>query len=233
MNKNNLPNNLYELRKGSNLSQEDFAEKLGVSRQAVSKWERGEAYPDTENLIAISEMFSVTIDEMLRSDFSGTAHVGESIADKESDVDNSGFGCSLVIEDGISFKAEKGNREDFGDECADDGDEDENSEKESFPRALPYPILTTVVFLAIGFIFDGWWWAWTLFLTIPIYYSLVEAIQKRSLSDFAYPVLVTFVFCLVGMLFGIWHPAWIIFITVPIYYTIAETIDRRKKNNLH
>ena len=211
------------------MSQEEFAEKLCVSRQAVSKWERGEAYPDTENLIAISEMFSITIDEILRSDFSSTAHPEESVADKDSDVKKSGFGCSLVIDKGISFKAGKGSCEDFSDERSDDGDEDENDEKESFLSALPYPILTTVAFLTIGFIFDGWWWAWTLFLTIPIYYSLVEAIQKRCLSDFAYPVLVTFVFCLLGMLFGIWHPAWIIFITVPIYYTLAETIDRRKK----
>lgn len=42
--------NLQKLRKSKNLSQEDLASKLGISRQAVSKWESGNAYPETENL---------------------------------------------------------------------------------------------------------------------------------------------------------------------------------------
>ena len=44
-------NRLLKYRKDSGLSQEELAEKIGVSRQAVSKWERSEASPDTDNLI--------------------------------------------------------------------------------------------------------------------------------------------------------------------------------------
>ncbi len=57
---------LYELRKKSGLSQEQLAEKLDVSRQAVSKWESGSAMPESEKLIAISEYFSVTVDYLLK-----------------------------------------------------------------------------------------------------------------------------------------------------------------------
>jgi HTH-type transcriptional regulator/antitoxin HipB len=56
---------LYELRKKHNLSQEELAEKLGVSRQAVSKWERSEASPDTDNLIALAKIYELSLDELI------------------------------------------------------------------------------------------------------------------------------------------------------------------------
>lgn len=55
-------------RKKSGLSQEAFAEKIGVSRQAVSKWETGESAPEISKLKAISECFGVTIDFLLSYD---------------------------------------------------------------------------------------------------------------------------------------------------------------------
>ena len=58
-------NRLYELRKKHNLSQEELAEKLGVSRQAVSKWERSEASPDTDNLIALAKIYDLSLDELI------------------------------------------------------------------------------------------------------------------------------------------------------------------------
>ena len=57
---------LFALRKAAAMTQNDLAEKLNVSRQAVSRWEMGTAMPDVENLIAISDLFSVTLDELLR-----------------------------------------------------------------------------------------------------------------------------------------------------------------------
>ena len=55
-------------RKQSGLSQEALAEKLGVSRQAVSKWERSESSPDTDNLIALAQLYGVSLDELLYVD---------------------------------------------------------------------------------------------------------------------------------------------------------------------
>ena len=57
---------LVALRKENNLSQEALAEKLGISRQAVSKWERAEASPDTDNLIALARLYHVSLDELLQ-----------------------------------------------------------------------------------------------------------------------------------------------------------------------
>lgn len=52
-------------RKQAGLSQEALADKLGVSRQAVSKWERAESLPDTDNLIALAAIYGLTLDELL------------------------------------------------------------------------------------------------------------------------------------------------------------------------
>ena len=60
-----LGDKLFELRKREGLSQEALAERLGVSRQAVSKWECGESLPDTDNLITISKLFGVSLDELV------------------------------------------------------------------------------------------------------------------------------------------------------------------------
>ena len=287
MNKNNLPNNLYILRKNAALSQEEFAERLGVSRQAVSKWERGEAYPDTENLIAISEMFSVTLDELVKSEnIDGSAdeckNDCETATDDESE-DNGGYfrvnmgdkvkvnlngqitvddedtkvkidfdkgditvddedcqvkvglgGITVNSDDGVKIKLGKHgiqihDNSNNGNNNNDDDDEDKypKGSVASVLYAVPYPIITLVAFFALGLFLNAWYWAWTLFLTIPIYYPLISAIRRKRFSVFPYPIFITFLFCLLGMLYGIWHPMWIIYLTIPLYYPIASAIDRR------
>lgn len=56
---------LQTLRKNSGMSQDALAEKLGVSRQAISKWELGTAMPETKNIVQLAEIFDVTIDYLL------------------------------------------------------------------------------------------------------------------------------------------------------------------------
>ena len=284
MNKTNLPNNLYELRRKAGLSQEEFAEKLSVSRQAVSKWERGEAYPDTENLIVISNMFGVTIDELLKSDnisadtedaksgqindedqgddafrvkvgdkvdlnLSGSITVddddtkvkidldkGDIIVDDDDGQVKVNFGPSGILvntDDGVKVKLGRG-----GIVISDDDDEDDDDEEDKARKAsklsilykLPYPIVTVISFLAIGLFADGWYWAWTLFMTIPLYYSLLDSIRHRRFIEFAYPVLTAFLYCLFGMLYSWWHPGWLIFVTIPVYYPIAGGMDKYIRN---
>ena len=58
-------NRLYELRKKNGYSQEELAAKLGLSRQAVSKWERAEASPDTDNLVELAKLYGISLDELL------------------------------------------------------------------------------------------------------------------------------------------------------------------------
>lgn len=57
---------IKKLREKNDLTQESFAEKIYVSRQAVSKWENGRGVPDIENIISISELFDVSLDELIK-----------------------------------------------------------------------------------------------------------------------------------------------------------------------
>ena len=60
-----LHSNLKKARKERNLSQNDVAAKLGISRQAISRWENGAAYPDIDNLTLLSEVYGISVDELL------------------------------------------------------------------------------------------------------------------------------------------------------------------------
>ena len=70
-----LADKLIELRKEKGWSQEDFAEKLYVSRQAISRWENGTAFPDAQNILRISRLFGVTADYLLNDDHEGETHI--------------------------------------------------------------------------------------------------------------------------------------------------------------
>ncbi len=65
MNMNIISKYLQFLRKNSNYTQDDLAKKLGISRQAVSKWETGMAIPDLEVLLKISKLYDITINDIL------------------------------------------------------------------------------------------------------------------------------------------------------------------------
>lgn len=64
----NLGETIYRLRTERNMSQGDLADALEVSRQSVSKWENGNATPDLEKLIKMSELFGITLDELVGRD---------------------------------------------------------------------------------------------------------------------------------------------------------------------
>jgi len=65
-----LSENLQNLRKIKNMSQEELAEKLNVSRQAVSKWESGNGYPETEKIISLCEIFDCSMDQLVKGKIS-------------------------------------------------------------------------------------------------------------------------------------------------------------------
>lgn len=58
--------NLKDLRKNNGLTQEQLSEKIGVSRQAIAKWEKGESIPDLYSILELSNVYSVTIDTLVR-----------------------------------------------------------------------------------------------------------------------------------------------------------------------
>ena len=78
----NFSDNLIKLRKGKGWSQEDLAEKLGISRQAVSKWEVGTSKPDIDNIIKISKLFEVSIDELVNNEIVRTEAISINVKRK-------------------------------------------------------------------------------------------------------------------------------------------------------
>ncbi len=64
----NFADKLYSLRTQGGYSQEALAEKVNVSRQAISKWELGLTLPDTDKIVALSKVFDVTIDYLLKDE---------------------------------------------------------------------------------------------------------------------------------------------------------------------
>ena len=90
-----LGNQLQKLREKHDMSQQDLADKLNVSRQAIYKWEHNKGYPDIENLIALSDVFQVTVDEMIRSDDKLREKIN--VDEDDSSFNDPGFYIGMVI----------------------------------------------------------------------------------------------------------------------------------------
>ncbi len=73
----NLHEKILTCRKRAGLSQEELAEKIGVSRQAVSKWETGEALPEINKIIALADVFAVTTDWLLKGEVDMSGPTGQ------------------------------------------------------------------------------------------------------------------------------------------------------------
>lgn len=81
-----LPDKIIKHRKANGWSQEDFAEKLNISRQAISRWENGTALPDAQNILQISKLFNVTTDYLLNDDYESDGDIPAVLtATKETD----------------------------------------------------------------------------------------------------------------------------------------------------
>ena len=248
-------NRLYELRKKQGLSQEELAEKLGVSRQAVSKWERSEASPDTDNLIALAKIYDMTLDELIYGKKESNEKAEETNnkseyepqndetiihADNDTNVKIGPTGILVESNDGdrveINLSGIKINKKgiDFESDDEDDFDDDEkeiihmSNGKAKIWLSIPYPIICGITYILFGCldICGGWGQSWIIFTTIPLYYTLIEAIFKKRFSVFAYPVFTAFAYLFAGLYLNNWHPSWIVFLTIPIYYPIAHALDK-------
>jgi len=79
-----LGSRIVELRKKANMTQENLAEQINVSRQAVSKWETDAAIPDGDNLVQLAKVFGITVDELLNTEVEGSAIIKEKKLKKNS-----------------------------------------------------------------------------------------------------------------------------------------------------
>ena len=91
-----LSERIYKFRRKSGLSQEQLAEKIGVSRQAISKWESGTSTPELEKLLALSDCFSITLDELVKDETASEAPL-KSRENKASKVAEMKVGIGLCL----------------------------------------------------------------------------------------------------------------------------------------
>ena len=188
-----LGTKLADLRKRHGYSQEALADKMGVSRQAVSKWERGESTPDTDTLIELAQLYNVSLDEL-----AGIARKNTDEAEKKEESksapaeDNDGKKQALYP--GLSSKLLK----------------------------FPFPIVITAVYIFLGFTIHIWHPTWLLFLLIPAYYHFAIGARAKTKKGFMLGIPVfeaaLVVFLELGLFLHAWSWAWILFIAALCYY---------------
>ena len=221
-----IANRLVELRKKNGYSQEELADKLGLSRQAVSKWERAESSPDTDNLICLAKLYNISLDELLNTDQS-VEEIRKEVKEKESDsvkkIEISEDGVTIT-ENGETKIIKKGRYSHLS--------EQEQKRAKAFDlfeciSTGALFLIATVVYLWVSFEHGSQWGKlWIIFLAPPVISSVMNAIKNRRFCQFAYPVAATLLYLGLGLYLGMWHPTWIIFITIPVFYTVFGPIDK-------
>ena len=185
-------NRLVELRRARGLSQEELAARLGVSRQAVSKWERAESSPDTDNLIALARLYAISLDELLLHRTAATAGDGQGQAEGEGgggeDYDAGQaeeiFAAARAWDE-AEAAYEKQRRKRF----------ERQRDKLLLPFTLilmvilpliclllhlgnnTYAVVVTILYLVTGFALDNWHPGWMLYLTVPLYNGILERLM--------------------------------------------------------
>lgn len=194
-----VANKLVKLRKEHGYSQEELAHRLGISRQAVSKWERAESSPDTDNLICLAKLYNVSLDELLNTEDDIETIIEEQIKE-EKDYD-------------IEKVIDKMTKEAL----------EENPKLERINGVLI--LLIIIAYFIVSSIWNLWHPFWIVFLLIPVATTLTNAIYKKNANVFAFPVLITAIYLVMGFLWKLWHPGWVVFLLIPIYYIIFQNKD--------
>ena len=202
-------NRLQQLRKENGYSQEVLAEKLGISRQSVSKWERAESSPEIDNLMALSKIYGLTIDELL--DVSGDKVIVKNTGKKEHDFKG-------------KMKSLLSKANDFGIYP--------NAAKKLL--IFPFPIIVVFLYVALSMAFKIWHPLWIIFMTIPIYYRFAIACKGNNKKVFALlipvPEMVVTVYLLLGISVGVWGYASLLFLIIPLFYW-AVLVSKSKKDS--
>lgn len=213
---------LVDRRKAAGLSQEALAAQLGVSRQAVSKWERSESSPDTDNLIALAALYGVSLDELLYGE--AVDSTDNSQTDDEAQNSNAG----TVTIDGETFSSWK--------EAHDKLDHHGKHFHTKVGRAwnkFPFPALVALAYLVLGIVYGTWGMGLFLVFLVPVYYAIGDFIDRRHLSkliEAIYPAAAIAWFLYMWLCLGQPHPAWIILITIPVIKALMRWCRKQWKH---
>ena len=208
-----IANKLVELRKKNGLSQEELADKLGLSRQAVSKWERAESSPDTDNLICLAKLYNVSLDELLNTDET-IEEISREVKEREE---------------------EKGKEIERKTELSDA--EIKRNKRYNLIEAIlsgSLFIIVTIIYFVVSFAHPSEWGRlWILYLFPIVIMSVVRCLKHRRFCEFLYPVFATIVFLALGFYAGLFHPGWLVFITIPVFYSVFGPIDKAIAEKRH
>ena len=233
-----IADRLIKLRKQYGYSQEELADKLGLSRQAVSKWERAEASPDTDNLICLAKLYGISLDELLSTDEDLDTIVQEQVKKDEVHIEG----------DSIRLSDDEGNQVIITDKEVVCKDSDGNCVKRKDFRHPDKVIniiniiecvlgtLAIVAFILLGTLLGAWYNAWIVFFVPEIVCSIARAIHKKNANQFnmVFTATATFFFvCMVcpGLSANLWHPMWLVFLAIPLYHMIVSTINKLLNKN--
>lgn len=234
--------NLQYLRKRDQITQEELADQLGVSRQSVSKWETGEAYPETEKILALCDVFHVTMDDLMRRDVAAQREPVQSASPTAQPAP-----CSTDGAKENCFFGKEGEAATDGAEEPRSGNEEEAPPPEaqkhirqlrSVGGALSGAVCAGAIaaFFCLGGLRGLWHPAWLVFplaLSLCAFFDRAFDLGKRGgvrpiarilkgLAGMTILLSVT-IYLFIGCVYRIWHPSWIIFIVAVI---LTAAFDR-------
>lgn len=243
---------LVDRRKAAELSQEALAAQLGVSRQAVSKWERSESSPDTDNLIALAALYGVSLDELLygeaasdadSSEDGSTETVDEAKEAKDS-AEHADCGDKPLVDISLArgihvIDPNKGEEVHVGWNGIHVTNERKGEEVHVGPDGVHVDTLEDDGH-SVHTNDDG-----TVTIDGETFSSWKEAHDKldhhgkhfhtkvgRTWNKFPFPALVALAYLVLGIVYGTWATGLFLVFLIPVYYALGDFIDQRHLSKL-
>ena len=245
---------LVDRRKAAGLSQEALAAQLGVSRQAVSKWERSESSPDTDNLIALAALYGVSLDELLygeavddadcSEDSDAGAEASDEAEEDEDSADNTSRSDKPLVDISLAhgihvIDPDKGEEVHVGWNGIHVTNDRKGEEVHVGPGGVHVDTLEDDGH-SVHTNADG-----TVTIDGETFSSWKEAHDKldhhgkhfhtklgRAWNKFPFPALVALAYLALGIVYGTWGMGLFLVFLIPIYYAIGDFIDRRRLSML-
>lgn len=197
---------IYSLRKSKNMSQEDLANVLNVSRQTVSKWETGESNPDIEKIVPLCDFFDISTDELLKG--SNSFLEREIVLEKKR---NKALTMSLCIVIFVVMMIIMMIFDEIG---------------------VSDSLMATIILIGLGSISIILVYYFTAQPVNNRKIKLGMNLEKRKLINSIVNMLTVIIYFLVSFLFQAWAVSWIILIIGALIKRIIELVDilRREEN---
>ena len=239
---------LVDRRKAAGLSQEALAGQLGVSRQAVSKWERSESSPDTDNLIALAALYGVSLDELLYGeavgDSGGNTEASDETEGAENSTDNARCGDKPLVDISLAhgihvIDPDKGEEVHVGWNGIHVTNDRKGEEVHVGPGGVHVDTLEddghSVHTNADGSVtidgetFSSWKAAHD---KLDHHGKHFHTKLGRAWNKFPFPALVALAYLILGIVYGSWATGLFLVFLIPVYYAIGDFIDRRHLSKL-